>query len=133
MDLRMQKFFLRQLSLMEEEYRCEFEMAVNMMLFKNNLQPFYFAEHEDKLWKLLECVDDAVTESCDASFTKQDLIDALIFTSKVKFNPDYYLSLTADDFRTLLYLLAEQKRTVYSDIPFEDDAELREFLEAHPQ
>ena len=62
------------------------------------------------------------------AFTRTDLIDAVIYTSLVKFSSDFYLNLDEDTFRDLIYLLAEQKRAVYND-EYYDDTDLNALLE----
>lgn len=131
MDRSIEKLFVEQLSVMQREFPCEYHLAEIMMFFKDNVPLYYYTEHEAELWQLLQRVDDAYAESDDAAFTVQDLCDALIFTCKVEFDPSFYLGLEDAEFQTLLYLLAEQKRSVYSDTCFEDEEKLDNFLLEH--
>lgn len=81
-----------------------------------------------KLLPLVRRISGAFIDNDDASFTRADLIDAIVYTSKVEFSTDFYLGLDEDTFRDLIYMLAEQKRAVYKE-EYYDETELDALLE----
>lgn len=123
------KMVLLMTNLLEEmanNSSTDFEEALMLFDFKRQLGPQRY--DPEKLLPLVRRIGDTFTDNDDASFTRTDLIDALIYTSKVEFSSDFYLNLDEDTFRDLIYLLAEQKRAVYND-EYYDDADLNALLE----
>lgn len=104
----------------------DFEEARMLFDFKRQLGPQRY--DPKKLLPLVRRISGAFNDNADASFTRTDLIDAVIYTSKVEFSTDFYLNLDEDTFRDLIYLLAEQKRAVYED-EYYDDTDLNALLE----
>lgn len=123
------KMVLLMTNLLEEmanNSSTDFEEALMLFDFKRQLGPQRY--DPEKLLPLVRRISGAFTDNADASFTRTDLIDAVIYTSKVKFSTDFYLNLDEDTFRDLIYLLAEQKRAVYED-EYYDDTDLNALLE----
>lgn len=104
----------------------DYEEALMLFDFKRQLGPQRY--DPEKLLPLVRRISGAFNDIADASFTRTDLIDAVIYTSKVEFSTDFYLNLDEDTFRDLIYLLAEQKRAVYED-EYYDDTDLNALLE----
>lgn len=104
----------------------DFEEALMLFDFKRQLGPQRY--DPEKLLPLVRRIGGTFIDNDDASFTRTDLINALIYTSKVEFSSDFYLNLDEDTFRDLIYLLAEQKRAVYEG-NYYDDTDLNNLLE----
>lgn len=123
------KMVLLMTNLLEEmanNSSTDFEEALMLFDFKRQLGPQRY--DPEKLLPLVRRISGAFNDIADASFTRTDLIDAVIYTSKVEFSTDFYLNLDEDTFRDLIYLLAEQKRAVYED-EYYDDTDLNALLE----
>lgn len=123
------KMVLLMTNLLEEmanNSSTDFEEALMLFDFKRQLGPQRY--DPEKLLPLVRRISGAFIDNDDASFTRTDLIDAVIYTSEVKFSSDFYLNLDEDTFRDLIYLLAEQKRAVYND-EYYDDTDLNALLE----
>lgn len=112
---------------MDKSSYTAFEAALMLFHFKHELGPRKY--DPEKLLPLVRRISGTFIDIDDASFTRTDLIDAVIYTSKVKFSSDFYLNLDEDTFRDLIYLLAEQKRAVYKD-EYYDDTDLNALLES---
>lgn len=124
------KMVLLMTNLLEEmanNSSTDFEEALMLFDFKRQLVPQEY--DPEKLLPLVRRISGAFIDNDDASFTRTDLIDAVIYTSEVKFSSDFYLNLDEDTFRDLIYLLAEQKRAVYND-EYYDDTDLNALLES---
>ena len=124
------KMVLLMTNLLEEmanNSSADFEEALILFDFKRQLVPQEY--DPEKLLPLVRRISGAFIDNDDASFTRTDLIDAVIYTSEVKFSSDFYLNLDEDTFRDLIYLLAEQKRAVYRD-EYYDDTDLNALLES---
>lgn len=111
---------------MDKSSYTAFEEALMLFHFKHELGPRKYAP--EKKLPLVRRISGAFIDNDDASFTRTDLVDAIIYTSKVEFSSDFYLNLDEDTFRDLIYLLAEQKRAVYED-EYYDDTDLNALLE----
>lgn len=111
---------------MDKSSYTAFEEALMLFHFKHELGPRKYAP--EKMLPLVRRISSAFIDNDDASFTRTDLVDAIIYTSKVEFSSDFYLNLDEDTFRDLIYLLAEQKRAVYKD-EYYDDTDLNALLE----
>ena len=105
---------------------ADFEEALMLFDFKRQLGPQGY--DPQKLLPLVRRISGAFIDNDDASFTRVDLIDAIVYTSKVEFSTDFYLGLDEDTFRDLIYMLAEQKRAVYKE-EYYDETELDALLE----
>ena len=111
---------------MDKSSYTAFEEALMLFHFKHELGPLKYAP--EKMLPLVRRISSAFIDNDDASFTRTDLVDAIIYTSKVEFSSDFYLNLDEDTFRDLIYLLAEQKRAVHED-EYYDDTDLNALLE----
>ena len=111
---------------MDKSSYTAFEEALMLFHFKHELGPRKYAP--EKMLPLVRRISSAFIDNDDVSFTRTDLVDAIIYTSKVEFSSDFYLNLDEDTFRDLIYLLAEQKRAVYED-EYYDDTDLNALLE----
>lgn len=123
---KMVLFMTNLLEEMANNSSTDFEEALMLFDFKRQLVPQEY--DPEKLLPLVRRISGAFIDNDDASFTRTDLIDAVIYTSEVKFSSDFYLNLDEDTFRDLIYLLAEQKRAVYKD-EYYDDTDLNALLE----
>lgn len=112
---------------MDKSSYTAFEEALMLFHFKHELGPRKYAP--EKMLPLVRRISSAFIDNDDASFTRTNLVDAIIYTSKVEFSSDFYLNLDEDTFRDLIYLLAEQKRAVYKD-EYYDDTDLNALLES---
>lgn len=124
------KMVLLMTNLLEEmanNSSADFEEALMLFDFKRQLVPQEY--DPEKLLPFVRRISGAFIDNDDAAFTRTDLIDAVIYTSLVKFSSDFYLNLDEDTFRDLIYLLAEQKRAVYND-EYYDDTDLNALLES---
>lgn len=104
------------------KYQDQRDRAINTLIaYGNDLKAF---------WEFLSDYGYAYDEVSPKMIGeyKEYLIDAVIYTSLVKFSSDFYLNLDEDTFRDLIYLLAEQKRAVYND-EYYDDTDLNALLE----
>lgn len=79
----------------------DFEEALMLFDFKRQLGPQRY--DPEKLLPLVRRIGGTFIDNDDASFTRTDLIDALIYTSKVEFSSDFYLNLDEDTFIKRLY------------------------------
>ena len=123
------KMVLLMTNLLEEmanNSSTDFEEALMLFDFKRQLVPQEY--DPEKLLPLVRRISGTFIDNDDAAFRRTYLIDAVIYTSLVKFSSDFYLNLDEDTFRDLIYLLAEQKRAVYND-EYYDDTDLNALLE----